>query len=127
MNSIRIIASVIAILYGLMTFVGYYLVILPSKEPIELLEVALSFSFAGLGILGGILAIFNKRTAAIALILSCALYAVSALYQPIQYAGLSAFGLLHQDTYIGFSIRCLLATVIIVILFKNSGGVKNVT
>jgi len=110
-----------------MTFITYYWLLLPRNEPVELLEIVLSFSFAGLSILGGILAIFGKRTAAIALIMSCILYAVTALYQPIQHVGFTAFGLLHQDTYIGFTIRRLLAAVITVILFKNSGRVENVT
>jgi hypothetical protein len=127
MNTTRIIASSIIILYGLKTFVGYWLVLEPREALIDPLAIALNFSFAGLGILGGVLAILNKKNAAIALVLACVLYAVAALYQPVKYLGLSAINSLHHDTYISFAVRCILAAVIILILYKSKTPKETIT
>lgn len=117
MSIVRIIASAVLILYGLTTIFGYYIVLSPEERAIDFVPLLLTFIFSGCGVVGGALAILNKRIASVFLILSCLFYAVVALYQPIQYLGFQAFGALHQDTYIGFTVRTVLAGVVIYILY----------
>lgn len=119
MSIIRIITSIALILYGLTTFVGFWLVLSPEERAIGFVPLSLTFLFAGCGVVGGILAILNKRIASVFLVLSCLIYAAVALYQPIQYLGFQAFGVLHQDTYIGFSVRTVLASILIYILYAH--------
>ena len=126
MSIVRIIASAVLILYGLATFIGFFLVLSPEERAIGLVPLSLTFLFAGCGVVGGVLAILNMRIASIFLISSCVLYAVVALYQPIQYLGVSAIGALNLDTYIGFGVRAILAILVIYILgkFGQQSGVN---
>lgn len=119
MDIVRIITSIVLILYGLTTFIVYWLVLSPEERTINIVPLVLTFLFAGCGVAGGVLAILNRRIASVFLISSCLLYATVALYQPIQDLGFQAIGELHQDTYIGFTIRSLLAVVVIYILYTH--------
>ena len=121
MKITRNILSILCILYGSVTLIGYFLVILP-KGTSSLFEVVFSLAFAVLFILGGIMAILKNNIAIPALISSCVIYAFVGLYKPLQLHGFGAFNEIHQQFYISLFVRCSIVIVLSIILIKQKNN-----
>lgn len=118
LNILRIALSLACIFYGLVTFYGYFTIIKQNFSP-TLLDLIFSFLFAGLFIVGGVLAILKIPAAIHVLITSCIFYLLAGLYQPIQIHGLSTFTLINPQFYFSLAVRCSLVAGIYFI-FKRA-------
>lgn len=121
MKTTRNILSILCILYGSVTLIGYFLVILP-KGTSSVFEVVFSLAFAVLFILGGIMAILKNNIAIPLLITSVVTYAFIGLYKPLQLYGLSGFNEINQQFYVSLLVRCSIVIVLSIILIKQKNN-----
>ncbi len=121
MDIIRNLIATLCILYGAITIVGYFMVIMPNGNAL-LLDVILSFSFALLFIAGGILAIQRKFVAIPALALSCIIYLVAGLYHPIIEFGISSVTSINSQFYYSLMFRLSATVALFVIIQKQVGS-----
>lgn len=106
------------ILYGAVTVLGFLLVILPTQAP-EAVDIALGLGFAVSFVLGGILAILNRRLAVAFLVASCFLYLGAGMHHPIREFGLSSLTGLDNQFYYSLALRCAVTAILSYIMMKQ--------
>ena len=118
MNIARIFLSLVCVAVGLVTVVGYFLVIQPTGGA-PLVDVILALSFAALFIVGGMLVLLKNHKGMYPLIAACVLYGVAGLYNPIVLYGHSALEYIHPQFYLSLTGRCILVAMVFLAIHKQ--------
>lgn len=117
MDIVRKLIAIVCVAYGAVTFIGFFTFILP-RGGAPVIDTVLSLCFAGLFVLGGLLALFKHWLAIPALVASCILYLVAGLWRPVAQLGVSALDSLSPEFYYSLLFR-ITTTVLLIILIRR--------